>query len=123
MTHTFAEGHIAEWCLPLIATLVPSAQTGVCKHNCDDASAEHIPESVPFNPWPNQHFSTALIRETHLKTTIGFSWKNHIINDLTEAEFELLLITIPPNQLRLRTAIKRNDLPHIMAFTLHDAIK
>ena len=107
-------GHVAEWCSPLIASLDPSAQTGVCKHNSDDASTEYAPGSVcSLNPWPQPApLPLAWITGARLRITVGSNWKkkkNILVTILTEAEFEFLIITISPNQLGHRAAIRKKQ--------------
>lgn len=100
MTLDSAVGHIV-WCSPLIPSLGPSAQTSVCKHSADDDDgAECVPGSVPFTRWPQPapyhwHGAEELIGGSPQAP----SGKTTLVTIVTEAESELLIIIIPPNQL------------------------
>ena len=117
MTSISSVGHGAEWCSLLIASLGPSAWTGVCKHNCDDASRVcSRKRSFPFilgpsRPLYHRHGLLDPLEDPCLRITVGSNWKknkrNILVTILTEAEFEFLIITISPNQLGHRAAIRK----------------
>lgn len=69
---------------------------------------------VPFNPWPQPApLLLAWITGAHLRITMGSNWEkkkqNILVRILTEAEFEFLIITISPNQLGHRAAIRKKQ--------------